>query len=133
MATMPLVPAHRKPLFRREAAWVGATVARVMFVEVALGMAAPTARLWRLLTTGGPTMTMPSRHNAGRLCAAASGQGMVVVVGLTTWRSTSVALTEVAALPTAAPSETLVVGVEPSVTAATETAALGLPVITVRL
>ena len=34
-------------------------------------------------TTSVPAMTMHSRHTAGRLRAAASGQGMVVVVGLT--------------------------------------------------
>ena len=81
VAAMAFVSARWKMFFRPEANSVVATVAQVMFAEVALGMAAPTAQICRFPTTSGPTMTMYSRHTAGPLQVTASGQGMVVVVG----------------------------------------------------
>ena len=59
-----------------------ATVAPVMFAEVALGLAAPTARMCRFPTRSVSALTMHSRHPTGRLQAAACGQEMAVVVGL---------------------------------------------------
>ena len=133
MAAMAFVLAHRKKFFRPEAPSVGAMVAQGMFAEVALGMAAPTARICRFPTTSGKTLTMHSRHPAGRLRAEASGQGMVVVVGLTKWRSTSVALTTAAKPPTEAACAPLVVVVETLVTLAAATEAPGVPVTPVRI
>ena len=99
---MPFVTARRKTLFLPEATSVVATVALVIFAEVDRGMAAPLAQICLFPMTSGKTMTMHSRHTAERLRAAASGQGMVVVVGLTKWRFTYVALTSAAAPPTEA-------------------------------
>ena len=68
---MPFAPAQRRTLFRLEATSVVATVAPVMFAEVALGLAVPTARMYRFPTTSVSAMTMHSRHPTGRLQAAA--------------------------------------------------------------
>ena len=58
---------------------------------------------------------------------------MAVVAGLTSWRSTSVALTAAAAPPMAAASEPLVVVAAASVTAAAAGEILGVPVMPVRI
>ena len=68
---MPFAPAQRRTLFRLEATSVVATVAPVMFAEVALGLAAPTARMGRFTKTSVSAMTMHSRHTTGRLQAGA--------------------------------------------------------------
>ena len=71
VAAVPFVPARQMPSFRPGATSGVAAVAWVMFAEVTLGMAAPTARMCRFPTTSGRTMTMHSRHPTGRLQAAA--------------------------------------------------------------